>query len=165
MSPSTKEGKLRRNSIPAETWTHIPYPVEHLVFAQSCLILCEPMDCSSPDSSVPGILQARTLERVAIPFSNACMHAKSLQSCLTLCDPVDSSPPGSSVPEILYARILGWVAFLSPLGKNTGLDNHSLLQKDFPNPGIEPVSPTLQVNSLLPESPGKPISQWKTSVG
>ena len=36
---------------------------------QSCLTLCDPMDCSSPGSSVHGILQARILEWVAIPFS------------------------------------------------------------------------------------------------
>ena len=35
---------------------------------------------------------ARTLEWVAISFSNACMHDKSLQSCPTLCDPMDSRP-------------------------------------------------------------------------
>ena len=38
---------------------------------QSCLTLCDPMDCSLPGSPVPGILQARTLEWVAISFSNA----------------------------------------------------------------------------------------------
>ena len=37
--------------------------------AQSCLALCDPMDCSSPGSSVHGILQARILEWAAIPFS------------------------------------------------------------------------------------------------
>ena len=37
--------------------------------AQSCLILYDPMDCSLPGSSVYGILQARTLEWVVIPFS------------------------------------------------------------------------------------------------
>ena len=37
--------------------------------AQSCLTLCNPMDCSLPVSSVHGILQARILEWVAIPFS------------------------------------------------------------------------------------------------
>ena len=36
---------------------------------QSCLILCNPMDGSPPGSPVPGILQARTLEWVAISFS------------------------------------------------------------------------------------------------
>ena len=34
-----------------------------------CLILCDPMDCNSPCSSVRGILQARILEWVAMPFS------------------------------------------------------------------------------------------------
>ena len=38
---------------------------------QSCLILCDPIDSSPPGSPVPGILQARTLEWVAISFSNA----------------------------------------------------------------------------------------------
>ena len=38
---------------------------------QSCLTLCDPTDGSLPGSSVPGILQARTLEWVAISFSNA----------------------------------------------------------------------------------------------
>ena len=36
---------------------------------QSCPILCDPIDGSSPGSPVPGILQARTLEWVAISFS------------------------------------------------------------------------------------------------
>ena len=38
---------------------------------QSCPTLCDPIDGSAPGSSVPGILQARTLEWVAISFSNA----------------------------------------------------------------------------------------------
>ena len=37
---------------------------------QSCLTLCDPIDGSPPGSSVPGILQARILEWVAISFSN-----------------------------------------------------------------------------------------------
>ena len=36
---------------------------------QSCLTLCDPIDGSPPGSPVPGILQARSLEWVAIPFS------------------------------------------------------------------------------------------------
>ena len=36
---------------------------------QLCLTLCDPMDSSPPGSPVPGILQARTLEWVAIAFS------------------------------------------------------------------------------------------------
>ena len=38
---------------------------------QSCPTLCDPTDGSPPGSPVPGILQARTLEWVAISFSNA----------------------------------------------------------------------------------------------
>ena len=38
---------------------------------QSCLTLCNPIDGSPPGFPVPGILQARTLEWVAIAFSNA----------------------------------------------------------------------------------------------
>jgi len=38
---------------------------------QSCPTLCDPIDSSPPGSSVPGILQARILEWVAISFSNA----------------------------------------------------------------------------------------------
>ena len=38
---------------------------------QSCPTLSDPMDCSPPGSPVPGILQARTLEWVAISFFNA----------------------------------------------------------------------------------------------
>ena len=38
---------------------------------QLCLTLCDPLDGNPPGSPVPGILQARTLEWVAISFSNA----------------------------------------------------------------------------------------------
>ena len=38
---------------------------------QSCPTLCDPIDGSPPGSTVPRILQARTLESVAISFSNA----------------------------------------------------------------------------------------------
>ena len=54
------------------------------------------LDGSPPSSAVPGILQARALERAAIAFSNACLHAEPLQSCPTLRDAMDSSLRGSS---------------------------------------------------------------------
>ena len=53
---------------------------------QSCLTLCTPIDGSPPGSPVPGILQARILEWVAISFSNAWkwkVKVKSL-SCVRL---------------------------------------------------------------------------------
>ena len=74
---------------------------------QSCPTQCDPVDGSPPGSPVLGILQARTLEWVAIYFSKCVTAAaKSLQSCLTLCDPRDGSPTGSPIPGILQARTL-----------------------------------------------------------
>ena len=61
---------------------------------QSCLILCDPTDGSPPGSPVPGILQARTLEWVAISFSNAWkwkVKGKSL-SCARLLKPHGLQP-------------------------------------------------------------------------
>ena len=43
--------------------------VERIQIPQSCSTLCDHMDCSLPGSSVHGILQARILELVTIPFS------------------------------------------------------------------------------------------------
>ena len=52
-----------------------PHALSHFILsccvlvAQSCPTLCDPMDYSPPGSSVHGILQARILEWVAMPFS------------------------------------------------------------------------------------------------
>ena len=80
---------------------------------QSCPTLCDPIDGSPPGSPVPGILQARTLEWVALILLQ-CMKVKSesevAQSCPTLRDLMDCSPPGSSVHGVFQARGLEWVA-------------------------------------------------------
>ena len=101
----------------------------------SCSVVYDPMDCSPPGSSVPGALQARILEWVAMPNSRgsswlrdqtqvscigrqllyhlshlAAAAAKSLQLCPSLCDPIDGSPPDSPIPGVLQARTLEWVA-------------------------------------------------------
>ena len=57
---------------------------------QSCLTLWDPIDGSPPGSSIPGILQARTLEWVAISFSNTDMHwiivkARKFQKSIYFC--------------------------------------------------------------------------------
>ena len=49
---------------------------------QSCLTLCQAMDCSPPGSCVRGILQARILEWVAISFSRTTLFQPSLVSSL-----------------------------------------------------------------------------------
>ena len=52
-----------------ESWTIKKAATAKLL--QLCLTLCNPIDSSPPGSPIPGILQARTLEWVAISFSNA----------------------------------------------------------------------------------------------
>ena len=79
---------------------------------QLCPILCDPIDDSPPGSPVPGILQARTLEWVAISFSNA--WSEVTQSCPTLSDPMYCSLPGSSIQGIFQARVLEWGAIRTP---------------------------------------------------
>ena len=81
---------------------------------QSCLTLYDPIDGSTPGSSVPGILQAKILEWVAISLSKACMHAKAIQSCPTLCGPMEQPT------RLLCPR--------DSLDKNTGVGCHFLLQ-------------------------------------
>ena len=68
---------------------------------QSCLTLCDPMDCSSPGSSVCGILQARILEWVAIPFSRGSSQPRNWTqvSCIAG-DALPSGLPGK--PNLRY---------------------------------------------------------------
>ena len=82
---------------------------------QSCPTLCNPIDGSPPGSPIPGILLARTLEWVAISFSNVWKwkvksESEVDQSCPTLSDSTDCSLPGSSVHWIFQARVLEWGA-------------------------------------------------------
>ena len=73
-----------------------------------------------------------------------------VQSCLTLCDCMESSPTGSSVNG-------------NSVGKNTGGGSRSLLL-DLPNPGTEPRSPALHVDSLPTNPPGKPLGKHTKKV-
>ena len=52
-------------------WTSVLQTAAAAKSLQSCPTLCDPIDGNPPGSPVPGILQARTLEWVAISFSNA----------------------------------------------------------------------------------------------
>ena len=89
----------------------INYPRQNKVSLQTTL--CDPRDGSPPGSPATGILQARTLEWVAISFSNAWKRkseSEVAQLCLTLSDAMDCSLPGSSAHGILQARVLEWGA-------------------------------------------------------
>jgi len=111
---------------------YLPGPSHFLAAAaaaksiQLCPTLCDPIDGSPPGSPVPGILQARTLEWVAISFSNAWkwkvkIEREVTQSCLTLSNPMECSPPGSSIHGIFQARILEWGAIAFSLNLSTVL--------------------------------------------
>ena len=65
MSVCLREYKLHED-------TYHAYSAAAAASLQSCPTLCDPIGGSPPGSPVPGILQARTLEWVAIAFSNAC---------------------------------------------------------------------------------------------
>ena len=77
--------------------------------AQSCLILCEPMECSSPDPSIFHNLESRfkfmSIELIMLsnhfilccPLSSSGQFSSVTQLCPTLCNPMDCSMPGFPV--------------------------------------------------------------------
>ena len=71
---------------------------------------------------------------------------KVAQSCLTLCVSMDCSLPGSPVHGILQPRILEWVAI------------------PFHRGSSQPRSPSLQVDSLTSEPPGKPQNRMYLDI-
>ena len=64
---------------------------------QSCSTVCDPIDSSPPGSPVPGILQARTLEWVAISFSNAWKWKVKVKSLTT-----------GSLLQVIHGKISCW---------------------------------------------------------
>ena len=100
-------------------------PCPCVLLAQSCPALCDPMDCSPPGSSVPGILQARIPEWVAISFSSVLISS------------VQFSHSVVSDPLQLHGLYSPWN---SP-GQNIGVGSLSLLQRIFPTQGLNPGLP------------------------
>ena len=105
--------------------------------SQSCLALCNPMDCSLLGSSVHGIFQARILEKVAMPSSRGSSQPRGQSGSPALqADSLPSDPPGKPM--------------------NTGVGSLSLTPGDLSNPGIKLGSPALEADSLPAELAGKP---------
>ena len=99
----------------SKQWRHAAAAAAKLL--QSCPTLCDPVDGSPPGSCVHGILQARTLEWVAIAFSNALKWKVKVKSSVVS----DSLQPHGLHPTRLLSP---WD---SP-GKSTGEGCHCLLQ-------------------------------------
>ena len=84
---------------------------------QSCPTLCDPIDSSPPGSPVPGILQARTLEWVAISFSNAWkgkVKMKSLSRVRLFATPWSAAYQAPPSVGFFQARVLEWGAIAFP---------------------------------------------------
>ena len=80
---------------------------------QSCPTLCDPIDGSPPGSPIPGILQARTLEWVAISFSSAWkwkVKVKSLIRVQLSATPWTAAYQAPPSMGIFQARVLEWGA-------------------------------------------------------
>ena len=104
---------------------------------QLCLTLWNPIDSSPPGSAVPRILQARTLEWVAISFSSAWkwkVKVKSLSHVRLFETPWTVAYPGSSVHGIFQARVLEWIAIAFSVSRFTfvQMDIQHHLLKWFP---------------------------------
>ena len=82
---------------------------------QSCPTPCDPIDGSPPDSPVPGILQARTLEWVAISFSNAWkwkVKVKLLSHVRLLSTPWTAAH--QAPPSMWFAIVNFWILLMHP---------------------------------------------------
>ena len=108
-------------------WDAPLFPVASVAAAakllQSCLTLCDPIDGSPPGSPVPGILQARTLEWVAISFSDAWkwkVKVKSLSHVWLLATPWAAAH--QAPPPMGFSRQEYWsgVPSPSPVSSSTG---------------------------------------------
>ena len=140
---------------------------------QSCPTLCDPIDGSPPGSPIPGILQARTLEWVAISFSNAWkwkVKVKTLSCIQLLAIPWTAAYQAtlsmwfsrqeywSGLPLPSLASVLGRVQLLATLWTVAHQASLSLgfsrqeywSMLPFPSPGDLPIP------GIKPESPVSP---------
>ena len=106
---------------------------------QSCPTLCNPIDRSPPGSPVPGVLQARTLELVAISFSNAWkwkVKGKSL-NCVRLLE-TPWTTAYQAPPSMGFSRQEYWsgVPLPSPESKPYWPSKSNILGTCLPSAGI-----------------------------
>ena len=128
---------------------------------QSCLTLCDPIDGSPPGSPVPAILQARTLEWVAISFSNAWkwkVKVKSLSS-VQLFTTHGLKPTRLLAHGILQERVLEWGAIaFSACVTRTGQSKQNLCRRQVNKPVnlLKTISETCLESHLFENSRAEP---------
>ena len=116
---------------------------------QSCPTLCDPRDSSPPGSPVPGILQARTLEWVAISFSSAWkwkVKVKLLSRVRLLATPWTAAY--QALPSMGFSRQEYWSGVPLPSPRQTVSGLLFFLPGDLPDPGIKPASLVWRLFSL-----------------
>ena len=93
MKQRGKRGQIKQAE--AVVWDLKNCEVKWNEVAQSCLTLCDPVDCSLPGSSIHGIFQAWVLEWVAIYFSRESFQLRDWTQVPTMqADALPSEPPG-----------------------------------------------------------------------
>ena len=110
---------------------------------------------TAPSSHAPIVTHHRYDEELLIHSMGAYMFMCESENASLLVMPDSLQPLG-----------LEPTGLLSPWdfpGKNTGVGSHSLFQGTFLTQGVEPGSPALQEDFLLPEPPGKPPCSYTSS--
>ena len=109
---------------------------------QSCPTLCDPIDGSPPGSPVPGILQARALEWVAISFSNAWkwkMKVKSLSRVRLLATPWTAAY--QAPPSMGFSRQEYWSGVPSPSPMTVPRHHQRTKKWEWPSSWKSPLLP------------------------
>ena len=113
--------------------------------AQSCPSLCVPMDCNPPGYSVHGILQARILERVVIPFSRGSSQPRDQTWVSCIIGGFFTVWTTREAPRLLTALGCQLNIYIYLLLFIFGCATCRIL---VPGPGIEPMPPGVEVWSL-----------------
>ena len=101
VSPVLQADSLPLSHRGSPTKTRQRSQIPEVKVSPSCPTLCDPMDCGQPGSSVQGILQARILEWVAIPFSRGSSQPRDgTQVSNTAADSLPNELPGK--PNVLW---------------------------------------------------------------
>ena len=132
---------------------------------QLCPTLCDPIDGSPPGSPIPGILQARTLEWVAISFSNAWKwksESEVTQSCPTLTTPSRVTPlePNKFPASLQMVQLVGEYLFHFREESRVIREhvNHCIIKCLIK---CSKYSDGLELHAIL-EGPNKLSSSWKS---
>ena len=127
------------------------------IVCQSCLTLCNSMDCSSPGSSAHGILQARILEWVAVPFSRGSSRLRDQirVSCITSrFFTIWATREGYSIPRNRNSQVMQWWRTRLPMQEMQEMQVQSLCWGDPLEEEMAIHSSILAWKTLWTEEPG-----------